>query len=77
MLRTHIRKIYLISEGIPDTSSHPYVRAKNTKIATKWQKDSLRSFYEKLLNIDPAIRTGETFYSYLDSIKLLVCYYLK
>lgn len=77
MLRTHVRKLHLSAEGVIDTKSPPWQRGKIKFQSQKWDKEKLRTFYEKLLNIDISVRTGETTYGYLDSVKLLVCYYLK
>lgn len=77
MIRQHIRKLHHFAEGVIDNKTPPWQKIKIKNQALKWEKHKLKKFYEKLLNIDVTIRTGETTYNYMESIKLLVCYYLK
>ena len=77
MLKQHLRKLHHLSVGSEAIKIQPWQKLKLRNQIRLWDPDKLRFFYQKFLSIELSTRTGATAYTYLDSIRLLVCYYLR
>ncbi len=76
MLARHIRNLLLLKSGAGLPLLQPWQRAKLASQAKSWQEKELVLFYDKLIGIDIATKTGRNSYGLKDSIEVLACYYI-
>lgn len=77
LLWKHVRKLVQAKHNIFESSLAPWQKNSLVAQSNKWDKDSLESYYENLTKIDISIKTGTTPYTWLQSIELVSCYYLR
>lgn len=76
MLLRHMRNLLLIKTGTKISSLQQWQLGKLSRQARYWKEDKLISFYDKLLGIDIAVKTGKSPYKIKDLISMLGCYFL-
>lgn len=77
LLWRHMKNVILAKLNYQALKLAPFQKVKIANLANKWDEKNLLNFYEKLLNIDISTKLSTNPYSYNNSVKLLVCYYLK
>lgn len=76
MLQRHVRNLVLISMDQPPASLQAWQVGKLRGQSSRWNKNSLIDFYNKLINLEIGLKTGNASYSLKKSIEMLSCYYL-
>ncbi|MBI2051242.1 hypothetical protein HYT33_00600 [Candidatus Roizmanbacteria bacterium] len=76
MLARHMRNVLLTKLGAKSARLQAWQVQKLKKQAVYWEKESLISFYDKLLSLDISQKTGKSVYALKSSLELLACYYL-
>lgn len=77
LLTRHIRNLLSIALGDPPASLQPWQRGKLASHAKQWDVAILTDFYDKLLAIEVALKSGKGVYSLKESIEIVACYYLR
>lgn len=76
MLVRHIRSLLLVKLGASPSHLYDWQKRKLLTQANQWNVEKLTSFYDKLLAIELAIKSGRSVYSISKSLEVLSCYYL-
>ena len=77
LLTRHIKKLLMATDGHFDSKTAPWQRGKLQSQARMWKMKQLVNFYDGLIRIDVATKSGSSTFDIRDSIEILACYYLK
>ena len=77
LLTRQIKKLLMASDGHFDSKTAPWQRGKLQSQARMWKLKQLVNFYDGLIRIDVATKSGSSRFTIRDSIEILACYYLK
>jgi len=77
LLTRHIKKLLMASGGDFDNKTAPWQRGKLQSQAKMWKIKALVNFYDGLIRIDVATKSGSSTFDIRDSIEILACYFLK
>ncbi len=76
MLVRHIRNLILLKSGSNLSQLQPWQRNKLVAQTKQWSENNLTSFYDKLVAIDIATKSGKNSFGIKNSLELLSCYYI-
>ncbi len=76
MLARYVRNLILVKQEIMPTRMQSWQFGKLRYVAKVWKLETLILFYEGLMRIDIASKTGKSPYSIKESLDILACYYL-
>lgn len=76
MLTRHLRTLLLASEGEVSPRLAPWQRSRILSQVGRWKKESLQTYYQKLIGIDFALKSGHNLYGVKKSIEMLSSYYI-
>ena len=76
MMARHVRNLILASQDILPPRMQSWQFGKLKYQARFWSSEKLVKFYEGLMRIDIASKTGKSPYSIKESIDILACYFL-
>ena len=76
MMARHVRNLILVSQDILPTKMQSWQFGKLKYQARSWDTEKLVNFYEGLMRVDIASKTGKSPYSIKESLDILACYFL-
>lgn len=74
MLEKRVKQLLTLEHKSAGPSTWQTARLSRQK--KQWPSERLEQFYSKLIRIDRNSKTGESYYNIIDSLSILLCYYL-